>query len=1015
MHIIQEDVMKNRYQFNRHWLWILAVGICILAHPERAISQNMHNLKSLTVLSAPNKSVQSLSSLVSVDLDDVTLEKALTNLSQNCGLRLSFSGSNVPTSKRISIRLRNVTLASALMEVLRDTDADFALTEGGMLIIGPRASIERAMGVISGSVTGEDGSPVIGANVVLAGTYLGAATDASGQYTIKNVPPGTYTITASAVGFRKQSKTVTVVEGETASQDFVLAGDVLQLQEIVTTATRAGRQQREATVSMMVISDNLIRTLQPSSAADVLSRVPGISAEGGGGEVASNIFVRGVPAGGQFRYQTLQVDGMPLRSIGDDGGMSAQDVYFRQDLNVQSVEVVKGGSSSLFGFSAPGGIINYITKTGSDVLNTTVKATIADKNLFRYDFNTNGPLGESYRFNLGGFYRYDEGPRVSGLPTQGFQVRGNVTRLLESGFLRLHLTLINDRVQFFLPIAHNSRSGAIAIPGDGTMNSAEAADFSILTPSGIFQSQMANGVLTRGTSTMLEYYNDLGGGWSVQNKTRWMDVDHEFNIFIPGLANTADAYAKGFMSNPATERAVYNYTNHPGVSFSSAAVIPQGTWSRVRPTSDLADQFVVQKQVKAGSTEHRLSAGAYLSRTEYGDRIIFTNALFELATAPRLLSLVITDQAGNVKKQITRNGILESANNYRNTKLLANNAALFAGDEMKIGDNLRIDLGLRYERQSGTVQVEGVKRYDLRTPGDSSEAIKNVRWGTGSFTRRTVQFSDWAASVGVNYALDGKTNVFVVGSKSYVFPGLTTFAGNLTVDSQGKFRQPEPDKNETFLQLEGGLKYTASEIGATASAFLTQIQDRLQANLKIIDGQNVIVTEAVGKSRSMGVEVTGAYAPRAIPGSQFQLSFTLQDPKYTDFKVYSTAGTFVDLSGKKVLRQGNLMANATFMYDRSGFDAFLNWNYIGDRFGDDANLFKLEAFSVVTAAAGYTFSFPSGQSLRLGVHAYNLFDSDGKTEGDPRLATGVDPTQFPFLNARPILPRRGSLTLTYTL
>ncbi|MGH7456795.1 MAG: hypothetical protein ACRENG_35930 [bacterium] len=46
---------------------------------------------------------------------------------------------------------------------------------------------------------------------------------------------------------------------------------------------------------------------------------------------------------------------------------------------------------------------------------------------------------------------------------------------------------------------------------------------------------------------------------------------------------------------------------------------------------------------------------------------------------------------------------------------------------------------------------------------------------------------------------------------------------------------------------------------------------------------------------------------------------------------------------------------------------------------------------------------------------YNLFDSQGLPEGDPHLATGVDPTQFPFFNARPILPRRFTFSLTYNL
>ena len=716
-----------------------------------------------------------------------------------------------------------------------------------LMMVASGASLAQK-GKIEGKVSDQNGEPIPYANVLMVGTNWGAASNASGEFVILNAPAGTYTLQVRVIGYRTQSAEVTITEGQTVRQDFTLATDILQMDEVVSTATRMGRPQRETTVSMSVVTETMIRGLQPSSTADVLARIPGVSAEGGGGEVASNVFVRGVPAGGQFRYQTLQVDGMPLRSIGDDGGMSAQDVYFRQDLNVQSLEVVKGGSSSLYGFSAPGGIINYISKTGGEAWSSALKGTVGDKSLFRYDFNTNGPLGEDWRFNLGGFYRYDEGPRVSGFPTQGLQMRGNITRLLNSGYLRLYLTYLDDRVQFFLPIAHHSANREIAIVSDGTHNSAEAGNFSLVTPEGRFQSRMGNGVLTKGTSVIFEYLNNFGEGWSLQNKTRWMDVNHEFEIFIPEVAAFSDAYAQRFMSNPATDQALYTFAS-TALAFTGQAVHPQGTWTRIRPTEDLGNQFMLQKLLKAGSAEHQLSVGAYLSRTEYGDRIIFTRALFELADQPRLLNLAIRNANGR-SSSVTTNGVLEMANNYRNSRLTSNNIAVFGGDEIKLSERFRIDAGIRYERQSGTVLAERITRFDLRSPADSSQALRSVAWGAGAFARRNVQFDDWAASLGANYQMSSSLNLYGVASRSYVFPGLTTFAGNVAVDSQGNFVQPEPEKNETFLQAEGGLKLSASRLAGTLALFWSQILDRLQANLKIWRGGDSGLCPACRAGRS---------------------------------------------------------------------------------------------------------------------------------------------------------------------
>ncbi len=861
-------------------------------------------------------------------------------------------------------------------------------------------------GTLTGRVTeAETGEPLAFTQVVIVGSTYGDVADAEGQYEIKNVPPGTYEVEASFIGYRSGKATVTVSAGATVTQDFALSTDILGLETVVTTATRVGRTQKEATTSMAVIPAKQIERLQPQSVAEVLRTVPGIYAEEGGGEVAVNSFVRGLPAPGQFRYQTLQENGIPVRSL-PGGFISAEDVFFRQDLNIRTLEVAKGGASTLFGINAPGGIINYLDKTGGSVMQSTLRFTAGEKDYYRADFNTNGPLGDRYYFNIGGFYRFDQGPRESGLPTQGLQIKGNVTRLLDSGHLRLYFKYLDDRVQFLLPFAHDSQTLAPAIPSDGTHNSAEAADFTIPTPGGVFESTMARGVMTQGASVLFEYYNQWDEGWSLENKTRWSDMQHEFNIFIPFVAAFPDAFAEKFKTDP-NDQAVYSFTNHPATPFDARAVMQQGLWARFRPTRDLANQFTLQKRLEAGEATHTLSLGAYLSRTEATDKQIRTTGLFEMADRPRMVDLKIIHIDGS-ETQVTRNGISEVSNNFFNREFESNTVAIFGGDEVKIGDRLRIDIGGRYERQTATVRVEKTSNFDLRTPTDSSLALTKAVFGNGSFTRRSLDFDDFGIAVGVNYAVNDEVNVYGSASRGFVFPELSTFAGNVSLDSQGNFVQPEPKDNEEFLQAEGGVKVNTAQFSLALSVFWVKINDRLQGDIKIIDGRAVQVTDAVGSSRSFGLEATGAFVPRAVPGLRLESSLTLQDHEATDFRIGDR-----DLSGNDIKRVPQFMLNSALVYERRGVDLTLNWLVVGDRFADDANLFKLEQFGVVTLDAGYTVPFSSGQSVRLGVNVYNLFDSEGLTEGDPRLATGVDPTQFPFLNARPVLPQRVKFSATY--
>ncbi|NIR52202.1 TonB-dependent receptor plug domain-containing protein, partial [candidate division KSB1 bacterium] len=608
----------------------------------------------------------------------VTLGEALSKLEEAYNVHIVYDDSVVRGRTAPLLVSASQKFQKALETVLGESPITYKKVGARTVVLqpfepAPPTPAKPPGGTIKGAVTDETGEGIPLAQVFLEGTTIGDAADNKGAYEITNVPSGTYTLRTRVIGYKSETAKVTVSEDETVTQDFTLALDILSMEEVVTTATRTGRVQKEATTSMAVVPAKRIEQFKPQSVAEVLRTIPGIYAEEGGGEVAVNSFVRGLPAPGQFRYQTLQEDGIPVRTV-PGGFISAEDVFFRHDLNVRTLEVAKGGASTLFGINAPGGIINYISKTGGNVMRTNLRFTGAERNYYRADFNTNGPLGDDYRFNIGGFYRFDEGPRISGLPTQGLQIKGNVTRLLDTGHLRLYFKYMDDRVQFLLPFAHNSQTLEPAIESDGTHNSAEAADFTVPTPGGTFESTMDRGVMTKGGSVMFEYYNEWGDGWSIENKTRWMDFEHEFNIFIPFVAAFRDAFAEQFKENP-NDRAVYSFTNRPQQAFNADAVMQQGLWARFRPTEELANQFSLQKRLETENSRHVFSFGAYLSRTEVTDKQIRTTGLFEMANEPRMVDLKIIGVDGDTT-EITRNGISEVSNNFFNREFGSNTVAV---------------------------------------------------------------------------------------------------------------------------------------------------------------------------------------------------------------------------------------------------------------------------------------------------------------------------------------------------
>src|SRR5699024_7021760 len=90
-------------------------------------------------------------------------------------------------------------------------------------------------GGITGKVTNEQGEPVPTANVLLVEISRGAATNLQGEYTIDNVEPGTYTLKVSFIGYTEYTAQVTIVPGETLTQNVILKQGAIGLEELVVT------------------------------------------------------------------------------------------------------------------------------------------------------------------------------------------------------------------------------------------------------------------------------------------------------------------------------------------------------------------------------------------------------------------------------------------------------------------------------------------------------------------------------------------------------------------------------------------------------------------------------------------------------------------------------------------------------------------------------------------------------------------------------------------------------------
>ena len=110
------------------------------------------------------------------------------------------------------------------------------------LLLLPTLVAVAQTGKLSGKVTDlTTGEPLIGANVIVVGTSLGAATDVKGEYSISNINSGTYEIKSSYIGYQSITQTnVRVSAGLTTELNFQLPGEGISVGEVVVVETCTG-------------------------------------------------------------------------------------------------------------------------------------------------------------------------------------------------------------------------------------------------------------------------------------------------------------------------------------------------------------------------------------------------------------------------------------------------------------------------------------------------------------------------------------------------------------------------------------------------------------------------------------------------------------------------------------------------------------------------------------------------------------------------------------------------------
>ena len=860
---------------------------------------------------------------------------------------------------------------------------------------------------VEGKVINQKKEPLSGATVRVKNANSATKTNEQGVFNFKNISGHNIILIVSHIGYQTKEVVysggagITIVLTETASLE----------DEIVITGVFDKRKKLEASVAITTISSAQINKITPVSTADLLKNVPGVYVNSSLGEVRNTVYSRGVSVGSNdgasgYYYVSMQEDGLPVSNVTYNN--FGPDYFTRADATLGKLEAVRGGTASILGANAPGGIFNYIMKEGGPTTSGEVRTKYGKEgngknDFYRTDFNIGGALGKYWYYDVGGFYRYAQGARYPGYAlNQGGQFRGNVVKKYNTGSIKIYAKYLNDHNGWFE-----------FTPTIGFSDPKPAAGFdensSVLIPKVRQQFPVnsgANGtdiyssddlIHSKDRSIGATWEQRFGSGWTFNNAVRYSDKSARWNTTavvyplafddlvtyaILGMLGRAGTYSfrstnTGNELMSVTSYSGYDYhVNHselPGQNVSKNSLFLEPMLYKTNNVKELLDQFSLTKRLKDMS----FTFGGFIGQSKIDRKDGDAGSGFgTIQNRPELVNITLTDFSGQISHITNSSGLTIGGTTTLN-HATQKQAAFFFGYNWQISPALNLDWGIRYE----DIRVKGYNSPGVTTQsttggldGDPLTLYDNSIGSTPDTYHFDKDVSTFSYSAGLNYKINNHFALYGRYSEGNKAPDLDVYFG-VTTDFISKTLHPEAQK---VRQAEMGVKVKTGNLDLFVTPFYSLLSN--VPNVQIF--QNVDQTSYYPptnyiKLRTYGVEVEANYS--FAKHFSVRGAATLQRSKAIDYNVWIANGfgpaddSLVSYSGNESDNLARSMINITPAYNINKFFAQLTWSFMGKRQANVANAFLLPSFSQFNFSTGYEVA----HDLQLGLTINNLLNKYG--------------------------------------
>lgn len=762
--------------------------------------------------------------------------------------------------------------------------------------------------------------------------------------------------------------------------------------EVFTTGVAKGRDRLDSATSTSSLRGSDIQKIGARSVAEVLRNIPGIRVEASGGDVNNSFTIRGLPlASSGSKYLQLQEDGLPVLEYGDL--FVGADVFLRPDFNLNAVETIRGGSASTFASNSPGGVINFISRTGDAEGGAVQVSAGLDFDEKRLDFDYGTRISDTLRFHVGGFYRAGEGPRETGYTAyRGGQLKLNVTKDFEGGYIRLSGKYLDDRTPTYLSVPM-SVSGTNSDPSYKDIANFDANSGSLLSPhianivtldgnNNLARKDLRDGVHAIAKAIGLESQFEVAG-WTITEKFRYADLSgqmaqFQYGLTLPGATLAAMFGGPGatlsYATGPNAGQAIADPASLNGNGLLSLAVLRD---MELNSLDVMTNDIRATRQWNVGEGVLTTTAGFYKSSQTVDADWLFISGISDVRGDGQGALVDIT-RAGGIP--MTQNGIIAYSGQPGSAAfrrkydvefdVMAPYGSLnFMIGKFAIGGSIRYDIGKAegslFGADLGGGRV-GLMAYDINGDGVISLPERNTafipldRPAPVNFDYEYLSYS-----AGINYRVAEPLAVFARYSRGgrgaadrvLFTPIVSPVTGELADERAG---------HDTVKQAEAGVKYRKNNLTLNLTGFWAKTQEINQQTVVQPDG--TLVPQIIVRGyKAMGAEFEGSvrHGPFSITAGA----------TYTDAEIASdTLNPAIE--GNTPRHQPKLIFQATPQFENDMFTVGANFVGTTSSFAQDSNQLKMPGFTVVNAF----LQFRPTERIQLSLNANNLFDVTGLTD-----------------------------------